>query len=89
MNDAVVGVLRKTQVAADGLNVLVGFGTQHSADVGNFIVDGFQRNVGSHHAGNVVLDDRAQDAAEDGEDEEPHQNLRKRAAEMKSTVEEN
>lgn len=89
MNDVVVSVFGKTQIATDGLNVLIGFGAQHSADVGNFVVDGFEWNVGGHDARNVMLDGRAQYAAEDGEDEEPHQNLCKSAAEMKSSMKEN
>src|SRR5712692_8544250 len=55
----------------------------------DFVVNGFERHVGSHDAGNVVLQRGAKDAAEYRDDEQPHQDARERAAEMKSAVKQN
>jgi len=55
----------------------------------DFVVNGFERHVGSHGAGNKVLQRGAQHAAEHRDDEQPHQDARERAAEMKSAVKQN
>src|SRR5258706_12021198 len=52
----------------------------------DFVVNGFEGHVGSHGAGNVVLQRGAKDAAEHRDDEQPHQDARERAAKMKSAV---
>src|SRR6267143_1835627 len=55
----------------------------------DFVVNGFERYVGSHGAGNVVLQRCAKDAAEHRNDEQPHQDARGCAAETKSAVKQN
>src|SRR5580765_857637 len=55
----------------------------------DFVVNGFERHVRSHGAGKIVLEHGAKDAAENGNDEQPHQNARECAAEMKSAVKQN
>jgi len=72
MNNVVVGVFGETEIAADGLDVVIGFGAKHSTDVGNFIVNSFEWNVGCHDTWDVVLDGSAQYATEDGENKQPH-----------------
>src|SRR6476646_3950329 len=55
----------------------------------DLVVNRFKRHIGSHGAGNIVLQRGAKDTTEHGDDEQPHQDARERAAEMKSPVKQN
>src|ERR1700682_5529914 len=55
----------------------------------DFVVNGFERHGGSHGAGKIVLQTGAKTAAEHGDEKQPHQDARERAAEMKSAVRQN
>ena len=79
----------EAQVAADGFDGAVGFFAESAADVSDFVVDGLERHVGGQDSGEVILQSSAEDAAGDGEDEEPHQDTGERAAKMETTVEQN
>src|SRR3984893_2083046 len=55
----------------------------------DLVVDGFQRYIGGHHAGNVVLEHCAKDAAKPTKNKQPHQHTRERAAKVKSAMKKN
>ncbi len=79
-------MFRESQVAAEGFHGAVGFFAKQPSNAADFVVNGFERNVGRHHLRNVMLQHRAENAAEHRDDEQPHQDARERAAKMKSAV---
>src|SRR2546426_2421307 len=54
----------------------------------DFVVDGFERSIGRHDARQIMLQDCAEDAATNDNNQEPHQDSRERPAEVKAAVEE-
>jgi len=81
-------LLRPREPQIDSI-AAIGFFAKERANAADFVVNRFERGVGSHHARDIVLQRRAEHAAEHRNDEQPHQDARERAAEMKSSVKKN
>src|SRR3989442_15753454 len=78
----------KTERAAPSLDIAVGFVEQLLAHMRDFVVDGFERSIGRHDARQIMLQDCAEDAATNDNNQEPHQDSREGPAEVKAAVEE-
>src|SRR5262249_28804036 len=84
-----LGFVRETQRTTDRLHCSIGFFAEQTTHVADFVVDGFERNVFRHHARKIVLQNRAEYAARDSNDQQPHQNPRERSSKMKPAVKKN
>ena len=72
----------------DGFDGAVSFVSEGAAYVGDFVVNGFERDVGGHDARDVILQGGAEETAGDRDDKEPHQYASECAAEVEAAVEE-
>src|SRR6266853_800988 len=82
-------MFRESQVAAEGFHGAVGFFAKQPSNAADFVVNGFERNVGCHCRRNVMLQRRTEHAAEHRNHHQPHQDACERSAEMKPTVKKN
>jgi hypothetical protein len=66
----------------------LGLNAELVADAVNLVVDGFHRNAFQDDGRQIVLENGTEDAAQDGNDQQPEKNRGQQAAEMESAVEE-